>query len=435
MRSGSGARSIVENNEMSSNKKGMLVGVRSSTAMMRIAGQSARPAALAAIAVALSATTALAGAVGTPSQRRLVFGTGQGGPSRVDVLPNGGVLQSFLPFGPSFQGGVSVAQGDVTGDGVEDIIVGAGPGGGPVVKVFDGVTNAERDSFFAYVGSFSGGINVAAGDVNGDGVADVVVGIPGIDGVQSPIVRAFAGPGMIQIADFFGIEDPAFRGGVRVAVGDVNGDGIGDIAAGLERDGQFLVRTFAGPGMSEIVDFFGIEDLDFRGGASIAVGDIDGDGFGDIGIGAPGGQFGFGVRVFAPTGTILVELGMPSLDGAGKRVAIGDLNGDGNAEIGVATGPGADGQVLLFDAQGNQLPPPTLPPEPLGRFLAVPCFNPPCLGDANNDALVNFTDITSVLTNFNATGGVFRRGDSDGNGVVGFSDITATLTNFGGSCP
>src|SRR5205823_2490460 len=91
-------------------------------------------------------------------------------------------------FNLSFQGGVHTAVGDVNGDGTPDIIVAAGPGGGPHVKVIDGTKlgqlrpdgevadSALLASFFAYVPSFGDGVWVAAGDVNRDGLADIVTG-------------------------------------------------------------------------------------------------------------------------------------------------------------------------------------------------------------------------------------------------------------------
>ena len=62
----------------------------------------------------------------------------------------------------------------MTGDGVPDLIVGAGPGGGPHVKVFDGRTGAVVASYYAYAPDFAGGVSVAAADLDGDGRAEVL---------------------------------------------------------------------------------------------------------------------------------------------------------------------------------------------------------------------------------------------------------------------
>src|SRR5262245_46886996 len=67
------------------------------------------------------------------------FGWDAGGPPRVAVYLSGSAqIANFLAFDPAFTGGVRVAVGDVDGDGIDDIVVGAGPGGGPHVKVFKG---------------------------------------------------------------------------------------------------------------------------------------------------------------------------------------------------------------------------------------------------------------------------------------------------------
>jgi len=65
----------------------------------------------------------------------------------------------------------------LTGDGVAEIITGAGPGGGPHVRAFDVVGGVmEVASFFAYDVAFTGGVNVAAADLTGDGVAEIITG-------------------------------------------------------------------------------------------------------------------------------------------------------------------------------------------------------------------------------------------------------------------
>src|SRR5207249_4020231 len=122
-------------------------------------------------------------------------------------------IRSFFAYGPAFTGGVYVAVGDVTGDGRPDIITGAGEGGGPHVKVFDGVTGAEVRSFFAFNAGFTGGVRVAAADVDGDGTADIVCAAgPG----GGPHVIVFSGATGAVIRSFFAYDINA-RFGVNVA--------------------------------------------------------------------------------------------------------------------------------------------------------------------------------------------------------------------------
>jgi hypothetical protein len=74
---------------------------------------------------------------------------------------NNAVLQDFLAYAPGFLGGVPVAAVvDLDGDKGVAIVTGAGPSGGPQVKVFDGTTLQVLDSFFAYDPRFLGGVFV-----------------------------------------------------------------------------------------------------------------------------------------------------------------------------------------------------------------------------------------------------------------------------------
>jgi hypothetical protein len=100
----------------------------------------------------------------------------------------------------------------VNGDGIADIIAGGGPNGGPVVATFDGRDGKAMGSFFAFDPSFRGGIDVAAQDLNGDGVADIIAGPgPGV----APTVEAFGGATYAPLGTFDGFE-PEFLDGVTV---------------------------------------------------------------------------------------------------------------------------------------------------------------------------------------------------------------------------
>jgi hypothetical protein len=140
---------------------------------------------------------------------------------------------------------VRVATADLNGDSIPDIITAPGPGGGPDVRVFDGRTFALVRSFLAYTPAFRGGVSVAAGDVNGDGKADVVTGAgPG----GGPHVEVFSGRDGTVLQSFYAYA-PAFAGGVWVsAVADVTGDGLADVVTAAGPGGGPHVKVFSGAG-------------------------------------------------------------------------------------------------------------------------------------------------------------------------------------------
>src|SRR5207248_2578868 len=117
----------------------------------------------------------------------------------------------FFAYGASYTGGVYVAGGDVSGDGLADIITGTDASFPGQVKVFSGATGSELASFFPYGAGFIGGVRVAAGDVNDDSRADIITGT----GPGAAQVKAFDGATMAEIRSFFAYS--GYTGGVFVA--------------------------------------------------------------------------------------------------------------------------------------------------------------------------------------------------------------------------
>jgi|688.fasta_scaffold05325_9 FtsP/CotA-like multicopper oxidase with cupredoxin domain len=225
-----------------------------------------------------------------------VTGAGQGGGPAVNVYSgiDNSVLNTFFAFESSFTGGVQTAVADVNNDGISDLIVGAGPGGGPRVIVYNGATNftTQLFDFFAFSSSFTGGVDVAGGDFNADGFADIVVGAgPG----GGPQVNIFDGRTGNVLTQFFAY-DQSFRGGVTVAVGDVDGSSFNSVVTGAGAGGGPNVRTFRNsrffdidaarilPGnqsisMNQTSSFFAYE-TSYTGGVQVAVGLNSGTPFG-----------------------------------------------------------------------------------------------------------------------------------------------------------
>ena len=269
--------------------------------------------------------------------------------------PNGQLRSTTSPF-PDQPVGVRVAAADFNRDGVADLVVGTGPGGPTRVRVLDGVTGAELFSLAPFEASFTGGVYVAAGDLNGDGVPELVI-TPDEGG--GPRVRIFNGNGFGQMADFFGIDDSNFRGGARATVADFDGDGVGDLVVAAGFGGGPRIAVFGGPSVvsgrpSRLTgDFFAFEET-LRNGAFVAAGDVDGDGLADlIAGGGPGGgprvTVFSGAELLAGRQTPVVDFfaGNPDNRG-GVRVAVKNLDGDDLADIVVGDGEGAGSRVTGY---------------------------------------------------------------------------------------
>jgi hypothetical protein len=284
-----------------------------------------------------------------------VAGAGVGGGSEIKGFdPVTGALRfDFNAYDPGFKGGVREALGDVNGDGIPDIITVPGPGGGPLVKVFNGKDQSLIIAFNAYNPAFLGGLFVAAGDINGDGIADIVTAP---DAGGGPLIEAFSGKdGTLLVS--FNAYDPAFRGGVHLAVADINHDGFADIITAPGAGGGPLVEVYSGKDDSLLLAFNAYAP-NFLGGVFVSAGDTNHDGIMDI-LTAPGAGGGPLVQSFSgKNGSLLLSVNVfdPTFRG-GVHIAAGDANGDGYADIFASAassgGPlvqvvsGKDGSLLL----------------------------------------------------------------------------------------
>ncbi|MBX9583567.1 MAG: FG-GAP-like repeat-containing protein [Gemmataceae bacterium] len=233
---------------------------------------------------------------GTPD---LAFGTGPGATAAVRVLNGrtGTDMVGVTAVLGGFGGGTYLAAGDADGDGRAELAVSADAGGGTRVTLLRvaarGLTPAA--DFLAFDDpDFRGGSRVAMADVDRDGAADVVVGA-GIGG--GPRVAVYSGRSVAagrparQVPDFFAL-DPNLRSGVFVTAGDLDGDGYADVAYGTGDTGGPRVRVISGRVLTDnprtdpftlpaLADFFALDPND-RKGLRIAARDVDGDGVAEL---------------------------------------------------------------------------------------------------------------------------------------------------------
>ncbi len=315
--------------------------------------------------------------------------------------------------------------GDVNGDGYDDMIIGANSSdiggfqsgssfvvfGGPSLPASINLSNSLGAAGFVIVGTSvdrSGKSVSGAGDVNGDGFDDLVIGSPTmsddpIHGGSGAGYIVFGGAsisGVIQLSSLgssgvsiFGADTPNDQTGYSVSgAGDLNGDGHADIVVGAYRGdtvgdakpeaGESFV-IFGGAAMPSVIDLevpgaaditiLGSDSADFSGFAVSEAGDVNGDGFDDLLIGAWGsdGQgntvtsagesyliFGSAslpstIDIAVPGSVSVTIFGAVLGDAAGHSLSsAGDVNGDGLDDI-LINAPGANGATNLKNNAGN----------------------------------------------------------------------------------
>lgn len=191
----------------------------------------------------------------------------------IRIYRNGLLIRAFKPFDGLFKGDISLAVEDLNGDATKEIIVGAGRGGGPQVRIFDNTGRPLTGGFFAYDRAFRGGVNVAVIDLNGDGTKEIITGAgPG----GGPHVRIFSKEGKL-LGGFFAY-DKNSRGGAIVATGNVDGAGEKEIIVATGNSPE--VRVFDKSG--NLKNSFKAYDNSVSGGMKISVADINNDGSDEI---------------------------------------------------------------------------------------------------------------------------------------------------------
>ena len=357
-------------------------------------------------------------------QKYIAVGADAGGMPMVNVyaVGTGQLVRSFMAYESSFTGGVRVATADLNNDGIDDIITAPGFGGGPRIEVFDGASGGLIYDQFAFADpNYRGGAYVAAGDFAGTGTPDIYVGAGETGGPRVQIIQpTFAGGvgASVLLADFYAYE-PSFTSGVRVAAGDLEGNGQSELVTSPGAGGGPVVKVFTADSVLNGGTSTPPARLSFYAGATtardglfVATGDLSGNGMLSIitgnGSGTPlvqvfNGQNGGLIRqITIPTddtpigsqtttqsstsstqtssggsGSLLAGTTVPnaitgsssvtaraSVNGSGGvRVTAADFNGDGLADVITGAGPGYPARVRVINTTDNT---------ELTNFLAFP---------------------------------------------------------------
>ena len=276
----------------------------------------------------------------------ILVGLGSGSFPQLKILrTDGSVFKEFYAYSPTFNGEVKVAAGDGNGDGQDEVGTGTGSGGGPHVRIFN-IEGQLISQFFAADKKLRGGINIAVADINGDNIDEIITGA---GKGSEPEVKIFDSQG--NLLKKFLAYNQTFRGGVKVAVADFNHDGKNDIVTGAGSGGGPHVRVFSSDG--ELISQFFAFNKNSRGGVNVAVADLHGDGQPEI-IAAIENNAVPEVRVFtylgSPAGSFFAA-NPNSLTGV--NISAGDVDNDRIAEVITGLGVGGNSEIKIFDLQGK----------------------------------------------------------------------------------
>ncbi len=280
--------------------------------------------------------------------KRILTGPGPVGTSHLrSFYLNGEVAEvNSLVLDPATRGGADVASGDTNGDGHDELIFGAGPGVKPEVSVRT-QANEEISIFLAYDQKFRSGIRVAAGDVDGDGHDEIITAPRKGGGGQ---VRIFEADGTKRSLEFWPY-GPAFRGGVDVAAAnvDLSTPTKDEIIVAPESGYKPLVKIYR-PQMEHNLysDFLAFSES-FRGGVRVSAGNVDNDPEDEIIVGAA--SSGGHVRVLeakdgAPRGIDFYPFGTDFREGV--DVGAIDFDNNGKSEIIIGSSGKSTARVKVY---------------------------------------------------------------------------------------
>jgi len=276
------------------------------------------------------------------SLARLVVITNEGAKNSKLTAVNGDLVSE-----ENIKSGSNVASGDVNGNNLDELVVGAGVGQEPTIKILNSAGKLLKE-FLVFDKKFLGGVNVAVNDLDGNGQAEIIVAAASQGNSQ---VRIFNNQGKL-LREFFA-DSKNWRGGLSLAAGDLDGKRNKQIVVGFTAGLAPVVKIFTSEG--KILGSFYAYEKQFRGGIKVAVTNIEGRQNHNKSkiIVAPGPGRNSQIKIFDNRAVLekqFLAYGRNWLGGV--NLAAGDINNDGIGEIVVGAEPGAAPHVRIFDGRG-----------------------------------------------------------------------------------
>lgn len=261
---------------------------------------------------------------------------------------NGEIVSNFLSAGKI--NNFSIANGDVNNDNQEEIILGAPSGQEPLIKIYNREGKLLKQ-FLADDKNFRGGVNLTVADIDNDNQVEIL-SVPAASGQGR--VRIFDGQGKLKKQ--ISVAARNWRGGLSIAAGDIDGKDTTEIIIGSGANQEPQVRIYNVNG--KMIGAWLAYEKKFRGGVKVAVANVNGRAEynrAEI-IVAPGKGREPLIKVFDNYAQLKAQfLAYNKNWQAGFSLALGDLNNDGLAEIALGANPGAAPHVRVFNWRGTLL--------------------------------------------------------------------------------
>jgi subtilisin family serine protease len=277
---------------------------------------------------------------------RALIGTGAPAGAKPEIklfTPSGAFVRSFNAYNDNFKGGVNVAAGDIDGDSYDEIVTAPASSGGPHVKIFDTAGHLKNE-FFAFERTMTVGVNLAVADLDDDGRAEIVTA-PASGGSE---IKVWSNEGRM-LGDFLAY-GPDYKGGVSVAAGDVDSDGRAEIITAPLKGGGPHIRVFDMKGSLKN-QFFAGDTKDLRGWR-VAVGDTQKQGSDSIGVLPNFGKADV-LNLFNGLGVLYGVLEF-STSVQKFPFAFGDVDSDGRSDVLISVPTSEGVSVSVHDTDGKE---------------------------------------------------------------------------------